>query len=150
MTWAILDNGHAYFDDVKTMLDFQGPEKVVYSQSYLIDILSAIRYATPVERASFPDEWKRRNRTHKDQGGRATGGGIGGDQRTGESPLSRGSYNQGTGGPTKHEYGGGAANQYQGTARLGSPFGIPRNSASNPIPDLLNSGIFIGILFFRS
>ncbi len=35
-------------------------------------------------------------------------------------------------------------------ARLGNLFGIPQNSAINPIPDLLNSGIFIGILFFRS
>jgi hypothetical protein len=33
---------------------------------------------------------------------------------------------------------------------LGNPFGIPQNSAINPIPDLLKSGIFIGILFFRS
>jgi hypothetical protein len=33
---------------------------------------------------------------------------------------------------------------------LGNPFGIPRNSAINPILDLLNYGIFIGILFFRS
>jgi hypothetical protein len=31
---------------------------------------------------------------------------------------------------------------------LGNSFGIPRNSTINPIPDLLNSGIFIGILFF--
>jgi hypothetical protein len=30
---------------------------------------------------------------------------------------SRGSYNQGTGGPQKCEYGGGAANQYQGTGQ---------------------------------
>jgi hypothetical protein len=33
---------------------------------------------------------------------------------------------------------------------LGNPFGIPLNSVINPIPDLLNSGIFIGISFFRS
>ena len=33
---------------------------------------------------------------------------------------------------------------------LGNPFRILRNSAINPIPDLLNSGIFLGILFFRS
>ncbi len=31
---------------------------------------------------------------------------------------------------------------------LGNPFGIPWNSAINPILDLLNSGIFIGFLFF--
>jgi hypothetical protein len=60
------------------MLDFQGPEKVMYSQSYLIDILSSIRYTTPVERASFPDEWKRRNRTSEDHDRRAPGGGLGG------------------------------------------------------------------------
>jgi superfamily II DNA helicase RecQ len=34
-------------------------------------------------------------------------------------------------------------------ARLGNPFGIPRNSTIIPISDLLDSGIFIGILFFR-
>jgi hypothetical protein len=34
-------------------------------------------------------------------------------------------------------------------AWLGNPLGIPWNSAIIPIPDLLNSGIFIGILFFR-
>ncbi len=33
---------------------------------------------------------------------------------------------------------------------LGNPFGNPWSSRINPIPDLLNSGIFIGILFFRS
>jgi hypothetical protein len=32
---------------------------------------------------------------------------------------------------------------------LGNPFGILSNSAVNPIPDLLKSGIFIGILFFQ-
>jgi hypothetical protein len=31
---------------------------------------------------------------------------------------------------------------------LGNPFGILQNSAINPITDLLNSGIFIRILFF--
>jgi hypothetical protein len=33
---------------------------------------------------------------------------------------------------------------------LGNPFGIPRNSVIDPIPGLLNSRIFIGILFFQS
>jgi hypothetical protein len=31
---------------------------------------------------------------------------------------------------------------------LGNPLRITPNSAINPIPDLLNSGIFIGIFFF--
>ncbi len=34
--------------------------------------------------------------------------------------------------------------------RLGNPFGIPWNSVIIPILDLLDSRIFIGILFFRS
>jgi hypothetical protein len=34
------------------------------------------------------------------------------------------------------------------SAWLGNPFEIPPNSTINPIPDLLNSRIFIGILFF--
>ncbi len=33
-------------------------------------------------------------------------------------------------------------------AWLGNPLGIPRNYTINPIPNLLNSGIFIGILYF--
>ncbi len=37
---------------------------------------------------------------------------------------------------------------WQSQTWLGNPFGIPRNSAINPIPDFLNSGIFIRILFF--
>jgi hypothetical protein len=35
-------------------------------------------------------------------------------------------------------------------AWLGNPFGILQNSVINPITDLLNSGIFIRILFFQS
>jgi hypothetical protein len=35
-----------------------------------------------------------------------------------------------------------------GTTRLGNLFGIPQNSMINLIPELLNSGMFIGILFF--
>ena len=55
ITWAILDNGRAFFDDVKTTIDFTGPE-LSFPQSYLIDILNNVRYAIPVEWASFPDE----------------------------------------------------------------------------------------------
>jgi hypothetical protein len=54
ITWAIIDNGHAYFDDVKTTLDFCRPDELVFPQSYLIDILKNARYATPVECLTFP------------------------------------------------------------------------------------------------
>jgi hypothetical protein len=39
ITWAILDDGPAHFDDIKTTLDFKGPDKPVFPQSFLIDIL---------------------------------------------------------------------------------------------------------------
>jgi hypothetical protein len=48
----------AYFDDVKTTLDFHGPNKPVFLQSYLIDILKNVWYATPVEQSNFPNKWK--------------------------------------------------------------------------------------------
>ncbi len=55
ITWAILDDGCAFFKDVKTMIDFTGQD-IMFPQLYLIDILNIIRYAVPVERANFPDE----------------------------------------------------------------------------------------------
>jgi hypothetical protein len=39
LTWAILDDGRAYFNNVKTMLNFQGAKHVVFSQLYLINIM---------------------------------------------------------------------------------------------------------------
>jgi hypothetical protein len=58
ITWATINDGRAHFNDVKTMLDFQGPDEPVWPQSFLINILCNVRYATPVERANFPEEWK--------------------------------------------------------------------------------------------
>jgi hypothetical protein len=62
ITWAILDDGRAHFDNVKTTLDFQGPDEPTWPQSYLIDILRNIRYVIPVECANFPEDWKRKPR----------------------------------------------------------------------------------------
>ena len=49
ITWAILDDGRAHFDDVKTTLDFQGLDDPTFPQLYLIDILRNVQYAIPVE-----------------------------------------------------------------------------------------------------
>jgi hypothetical protein len=54
ITWAIIDDGRAYFDDVKTTLDFRVPNEPEFQQSYLIDILKNVRYATPFEWSNFP------------------------------------------------------------------------------------------------
>jgi hypothetical protein len=53
ITWAILDDGCTFFNNVKTMINYMGHD-ITFPQSYLIDILNNIRYAVPVERASFP------------------------------------------------------------------------------------------------
>jgi hypothetical protein len=56
VTWAILNNDRSYFDNVKTTLHFQGPDPIIFPQSYIIDTLRNIHYATPVGRANFPDK----------------------------------------------------------------------------------------------
>jgi hypothetical protein len=74
ITWAVLNDGRAHFDDVKTMLDFRGPDEPAWPQSYLIDILRNVCYAIPVERANFLEEWKRKvHTTTDDHGGYAAG-----------------------------------------------------------------------------
>ena len=96
ITWAILDDGCAFFDDVKTTIDFTGPD-MSFPQSYLIDILNNVRYAIPVEWASFPDEWRRKDRPspREDQNSRSPGGQGGGLRDT---PTNRGGYGRGDGG----------------------------------------------------
>jgi hypothetical protein len=36
VTWAILNDSWSYFDNVKTTLDFQGPDQIIFLQSYII------------------------------------------------------------------------------------------------------------------
>jgi hypothetical protein len=90
ITWAILDDGRAHFDDVKTTLDFRGPDEPVFLQSFLIDILRNVRYAIPVECANFPEEWKQKARTATDDQGERTSGGGSGPLRGTNRPTSQG------------------------------------------------------------
>jgi hypothetical protein len=88
ITWAILDDGQAHFNDVETTLGFRGPDKPVFPQSYLFDILRNVYYAIPVECANIPDEWKQKVKTTTDkQGGLNTGGGSG-QQRGRDHPSA--------------------------------------------------------------
>jgi hypothetical protein len=57
ITWAIIDDGRSYFDNVKTTLDFSLGASVVFPQSFLVDIIRNVRYGILVERANFPNEW---------------------------------------------------------------------------------------------
>jgi hypothetical protein len=87
ITWAILDDGCSYFDNVKTTLDFANGSNITFPQSYLVDILRNVRYGTLVERANFPEEWaskKKPSLPEQIQGSpRAQGSGTSG-QRAGE------------------------------------------------------------------
>ena len=108
-TWAILDDGRAHFNDVKTTLDFQGPEDLVFPQSYLIVILGNLRYAILVEQANFPKEWKRKNPPAMSDPN-AKGAGYGsGQQRGGDRdchPAARIGMAQGySGGGFQGQYG---------------------------------------------
>jgi hypothetical protein len=124
ITWAILDNKRAFFDNVKTTIDFTGPD-MTFPQSYLIDIHNNVRYAVPVERANFPDELPRRECTKDNKNQAKTPGGQGGRECASKhSLLPRGAYGNGAGGPSKPNpyrqvFFGGAGlggNQYSGHA----------------------------------
>jgi hypothetical protein len=76
--WAIIANGCAYFDNVKTTLDFRGLDEPVFLQSYLIDILKNVCYATPVEHSNFLKEWKQKvEPANNDHRARTSGIGTG-------------------------------------------------------------------------
>jgi hypothetical protein len=109
-----LDDGRAFFDDVKTTIDFAVPD-MSFPQSYLIDILINVRYATPVERASFPDEWRCKDRTKEDQSSKPSGG-QGGGQR--DYPTNKGGYGRGDGGGNNRQnnYGQGGFSGGQGSS----------------------------------
>jgi hypothetical protein len=97
ITWAILDDGCAFFDDVKTTINFTSGQDITFPQSYLIDILNNIRYAVPVKRASFPNEWRCRGRTREEKGTTKPMGGQGLRERNVDAYTCQGSH-QGGGG----------------------------------------------------
>jgi hypothetical protein len=101
ITWAILEDGRAFFDDVKTTIDFTGPN-MTFPQSYLINILNNVRYAVPVKWASSPDEWQCHERAKDDKNHSRTPGGQGGWERASEqSLLPGGSYGGSARGPSR-------------------------------------------------
>ncbi len=113
ITWAILDDGQAFFDNAKTTIDFTGPD-MSFPQSYHIDIFNNVRYVAPVKRASFPDEWHQKDRPKDDQSGK-TMGGQGGGQNTIDTPSTRGGYGQAGGGNNRQNiYGQGGFGGRQG------------------------------------
>ena len=97
ITWVIIDDGRAHFNDVKTTLDFQVPEEPAFPQSYLLDILRNVRYAIPVERANFSNEWKWKNPPSTSNQGAKSAGYDPGQQRGGDRTTPRRIYGQAQG-----------------------------------------------------
>jgi hypothetical protein len=75
---------------------------MTFPQAYLINILNDIWYAVPVERVSFPDDWRRCEHTKDNNSQTKAPGGQGGWECASEqSLLPRGAYGDGAGGPNK-------------------------------------------------
>ncbi len=130
ITWAIIDDGRSYFDNVKTTLDFSSGAGVVFPQTYLVDIIKNVRYGIPVERANFPSEWLSQKKTiPQDQGqsssrtqGTGTQGTRGTERQTQRLP-GRGYEQPYSGAP----YGGqpyGGQQGYQGQRAQGGGYGM--------------------------
>ena len=75
ITWANIDEGRAYFAQVKTMEDFVNGQCVSYPVSFLDSILPDIRYVRPIQRPTFPRQWESRP-SRQPAGGGGGGGGM--------------------------------------------------------------------------
>ena len=61
MTWAIIEDGRRYFSRILTKRHFETSTQsgaIVFPKSLLDDINQAAVYLTPINRPSFPSEWK--------------------------------------------------------------------------------------------
>jgi hypothetical protein len=59
ISWAIIDDGRAFFSTVMIQQDFAQPG-ATFPESLLESILPEVRYANQIMRANFPAEWKPR------------------------------------------------------------------------------------------
>ena len=57
ISWAIIDDGRAFFSTVMIQQDFDHPG-AIFPESLLDSILPEVRYANQILRANYPTEWK--------------------------------------------------------------------------------------------
>jgi hypothetical protein len=88
ITWAILDDGRAFFNNVKTTINFTGQD-ITFPQLYLVNILNNIRCVVLVEWASFPNEWCRRDCTQDKKGTTKPFGGQGARERSNDTYIGQ-------------------------------------------------------------
>jgi hypothetical protein len=56
ITWAILDDGRAFFNMVLTPQDFERGV-LAFPQSYLSSILETVRFCNPIQQGKVPSDW---------------------------------------------------------------------------------------------
>ena len=111
ITWAIIDDGRSYFDNVKTTLDFSTGTSIAFPQPFLVDIIRNVRYGILVERANFHEEWMGKKRTIPQEQGQM-------------NSRTQGSGNPGGGNERQTQRHPGRGNeQYRGTQYGGQPYG---------------------------
>jgi hypothetical protein len=111
ITWAMIDDGRSYFDNVKTTLDFSTGTSIAFPQSFLVDIIRNVRYGILVERANFREEWMSKKRTIAQEQGQM-------------NSRTQGSGNPGGGnGRQTQRHPGRGNEQYRGAQYRGQPYG---------------------------
>ena len=111
ITWAIIDDGRSYFDNVKTTLDFSTGASIAFPQLFLVDVIRNVRYGILVERANFPEEWMSKKRTITQEQGQ-------------QNSRTQGSGNPGSGNDRQTQrHPGRGYEQYRGTQYGGSSTG---------------------------
>jgi hypothetical protein len=101
ITWAIIDDGRAFFNTILTQQDFNGRGVIVFPQSFLAGVLENICFCNSIQRGNFPAEWLGQPRTERNAASQGVPSGAGGAR---SSPGGVGGNNGGTtgGGTRQH------------------------------------------------
>ena len=79
MTWAVIEDGRRYFSRIMTKRHFdeaeEGDEPIMFPRSLLDDVAQAALYMTPINRPSFPAEWRPDYTGNKKRAGTTVSGG---------------------------------------------------------------------------
>jgi hypothetical protein len=116
ITWAILSNGHSFFNTVLVELQFWRGKHFKWPTSLIHKITDNVRFSKPIERPHYPTKWLLTSSSGQSTAGNAgRGGGYGGGNNQSNNQGSaresnRGQQNQGG---RNNGGGGGACPQQQ-------------------------------------
>lgn len=139
ITWAIIDDGRAFFDTVMVEGHFDGSiPRPRWPTSNLSRITYEVEYATPIQRPNFPQNWvvmqvaaSTQQNNKMGTGGQATGGG--GTSGGGNSGASMGKTNRGWNGGG----GGGEDVRHPKIVEMMAPYITAKGSTRVSLGDIL-------------